>query len=373
MKTLQLLWTFCFFLISFYVSAQNIEIYVSDAGNYNNPPWQILKFDEDGKNPEVFIENNLVWPQDILFLEDQGIVLISNLVSVNGYIAKHDMHTGDYLGNFAEEIDGPTRMKIGSDGLLYVLQWSSSDNKVLRYQLNGTFVDEFTSAGVPQSIGLDWDSEGKLYVSSYGGKYVQYFDTDGNDLGAFISANLSGPTNIWFVENGDLLVNDYLGASVKRFGPDGEYLGIYISGLFYPEGVAYLENGNILIGNGGTSAVKMFDPEGNFLEDLVESGAGDLITPNAIVIRDVPAVTIPEKHIKSSFIYPTYGRTFYLDPSFRDGLDSIEIYSLGGAMIEKMAVQDSFVWRAEPHVNGPYLVVARMIDGRQLTQKILVR
>ena len=51
---------------------QNFEIYVSDAGNFANPPWQILKFDQNGQNPALFINTNLNWPQDILFLEDSG-------------------------------------------------------------------------------------------------------------------------------------------------------------------------------------------------------------------------------------------------------------------------------------------------------------
>ena len=100
--------------------AQTTEIYVSDAGNFNNPPWQILKFDEDGNNPSVFINTNLNWPQDIVFLEDESAVLISNLGS--GCITKHDATTGNFLNNFACNIAGPTRTKIGPDGLLYVLQ-----------------------------------------------------------------------------------------------------------------------------------------------------------------------------------------------------------------------------------------------------------
>ena len=47
-------------------------IYVSDAGNFNKPPWQILKYDENGQNSKVFIseDQGLDWPQDIVFLED---------------------------------------------------------------------------------------------------------------------------------------------------------------------------------------------------------------------------------------------------------------------------------------------------------------
>ncbi len=70
-------------------------------------------------------------------------------------------------------------MKIGADSLLYVLQWSGN-GKVRRYELDGTFVDDFTSVGVTQSIGIDWDNDGNLYVSSYGGDNVRKFDTNGN-------------------------------------------------------------------------------------------------------------------------------------------------------------------------------------------------
>ena len=66
---------------------QDYEIYVSDAANFSNPPWKILKFDENGENPEVFIDTVLAWPQDIVFLEDQQVVLISNLNS--GRITKY--------------------------------------------------------------------------------------------------------------------------------------------------------------------------------------------------------------------------------------------------------------------------------------------
>ena len=97
-------------------------------------------------------------------------MLISNLNT--GRITKYNSTTGEFIGDFATGIGGPTRMKIGADSLLYVLQWAGN-GKVKRYQLDGTFVDDFTSVGVPQSIGIDWDNDGNLYVSSYGADNVQ--------------------------------------------------------------------------------------------------------------------------------------------------------------------------------------------------------
>jgi hypothetical protein len=264
------------------VLAQEFEIYVSDARGFATGPWQILKYDENGQNPEVFINSNLGWPQDILFLEGQGVVLISNLNT--GLINRHNADTGAFINNFATGLNGPTRMKIGPDGLLYVLQWNNNA-PVRRYELDGTFVDNFTSQGVNQAIGLDWDTSGNLYVSSYNGDFVRRFDSNGNDLGFFIETNLVGPTNIWFDDEGNLLVSDYDGGAVRLFDSGGNFQEDLILGLVNPEGVDFYPNGDILIGNGGTSSVRRYDSEGNFVSNVVSSGAGNLLTPNAVVLR----------------------------------------------------------------------------------------
>lgn len=258
------------------------NVYVSDAGNFQNPPWQILKFDNTGRNPSVFINTNLAWPQDILFLEQSNEVLISNLSS--GRITRHNATTGAFIDDFATGISGPTRMKIGPDGLLYVLQWNGP-GIVLRYNLDGSLVGEFNTVGVSQSIGMDWDTNGNLYVSSYNGDLVRRFDSNGDDLGIFISSNLAGPTNIWFDETGDLLVSDYDGTAVKRFNANGNYEDDFLRGLGNSEGIGILPTGNILVGNGATSSVKMFSSSGTFIRDFIPSGSGNLIAPNAVVIR----------------------------------------------------------------------------------------
>lgn len=268
-------------------SAPRTEIYVSDAGNFSSSGFKILKFNESGKFPEVFIDKNLAWPQDIVFLENEGTVLISNLNSNS--IGRFNASTGDYIDDFATGIDGPTRMKIGEDDLLYVLQWKG-DGLVKRYQLDGTFVDDFTSVGVSQSIGLDWDSDGNLYVSSFDGKSVRKFDTSGNDLGLFVSTNLSGPTNIWFDGSGNLYVNDWQGNAVKKFDASGDFVSTFISDVVRPEGVAFLENGNILIGAGNTTnpgTVRMYSSDGTYINNIVEAGTTNLMNTNAVVLRKV--------------------------------------------------------------------------------------
>lgn len=346
--------------------AQSYAVYVSDAGNFNNPPWQILKYDENGQNPEVFINSNLAWPQDILFLEDSNVVLISNLNS--GTINRHNATTGDYLNNFASGISGPTRIKIGPDTLLYALQWSGN-GKVLRYELDGTFVDEFTSIGVPQSIGLDWDSLGNLYVSSYNTDVVQKFDPNGNDLGVFVSSNLVGPTNIWFDENGDLLVADYNGTAVKRFDSNGNYVNDFLSGLSQSEGVAYLPNGDILIGNGNTSSVKRFDSSGNPLPDFVSSGSGGLLTPNAVVVRTIQNAALEKQAIDELIIAPTHGDVFSIEGK---GNYEMSVVNLAGQLIYHCQFVDQFSFDARRFSQGMYLLTVQNESGGFRQQKVWV-
>lgn len=364
--------TFCISLLLPLLSlSQSLEIYVCDAGNFNNPPWQILKFDENGENPSAFISTNLNWPQDILFLEDSGTVLISNLGS--GRITRHDKVTGVYLSDFATGINGPTRMKIGPDSLLYVLQWNGL-GKVRRYTLAGMFVDEFTSVGVSNSIGIDWDADGNLYVSSYNGDFVRKFDTAGVDMGIFVNSNLAGPTNIWFDNNGELLVADYDGTAVKRFSSTGSFLGNFLTGLGNCEGVGFLPNGDILIGNGGTSSVKQFDSTGTYIQDFISSGSGNLLNPNAVVIRNLTATSIadPDK-LTSQVIYPTLGHEFYLHPESARRIEELSIFSLSGSLVLRMQSPSDQFWNADGYPEGMYLVRIRFRDGSVAAQRIQVR
>ncbi len=356
-------------LISGSLQAQKFDIFVSDAGNFNTPPWRILKFDPKGHNPQVFINTNLGWPQDILFLGD-SVVLISNLSS--GKITKHHTATGTYIGDFATGLAGPTRIKIGPDSLLYVLQWNGA-GIIKRYNLNGTFVDDFTTTGVTQSIGLDWDAKGRLYVSSYNKDHVRRFDKNGNNLGIFINSNLAGPTNIWFDSNGHLLVSDYDGTAVKRFDTTGAFVSNFLTGLSKSEGVAVYPNGDILVGNGATSSVKHFDGSGNFIGDIITMGTANLKNPNAVVLRENPTFRINEaKSTKPQPLYPSAGREFLIDKSLLPKIDSSTVFNLKGEIISKSIVTDTVVWEASAVENGFYIIKLFWNDGSQSSQKVEV-
>ncbi len=355
-------------------TAQEIEVWVSDAGGFNNPPWFVYKTDVNGENLEEVMDqtDNIEWPEDIFFLEEENAVLVSNLSSSSGNISKHNIDTGDFIELFADVAGGPTRMKLGADGLLYVLQWSNSINKVLRFQLDGTFVDEFTSVGVPQSIGLDWDADGNLYVSSYGGSFIQKFDPDGNDLGPFINSGLAGPTNIFFDKNGsgDLIVFNWNNGRVKRFDSNGNFIEDLITGVSQCEGFDFMANGDILIGVGGSGSVKRYDSEFNFIEDFI--AAGTLLTPNAVRIREVP-LSIPEYEIDQNFINPTIGTRFSVISNYSQNLKLIQVYSISGKLIEIIDTNKTKTWYADKYAEGIYLLKAIAENGGSLSQKVVVK
>lgn len=354
----------CLLLLPLHLAFSQVQLYVCDAGNFNNPPWQILKFDANGENGEVFIDENLAWPQDIVFT-GLGAVIISNLNT--GTITRYNAATGEYLGDFAMGIGGPTRMKIGADGLLYVLQWTGNGN-VLRYELDGTFVDEFTSVGVTQSIGLDWDSAGNLYVSSYSGGTVRKYDSSGNDLGLFVDAELSGPTNIYFDENDNLFVLDWNAGNVEQFDPAGNYVGTFIDGLSQPEGIDFLPNGDILIGDGGTSSVKHFDSSGNFIEDLVASGASGLLQPNAVILQD-PALGVPEQEKTTFFVTPSIGTAFFISKDAARLFETIRIYDTQGKLITTISTDETPHWDASQLAEGIYFLKAESTTQRVIVKK----
>ena len=289
---------------------QPFEVYVSDTPNFVQPPWQILKYDENGQNPRVFITENLAYPHDLVFLEDSNTVLVSNYNS--GTIDRYNATTGQHLGILTDFVAGPTRMVIGPDNLLYVAQ-DGGNNRVRRFQLDGTFVDDFTNLGLTRPLGMAWDSQGNLYVSSYDGQLVRRFGPDGLDQGNFISTNLTGPTNIWFRNNGELLVADYDAGDVKGFSPQGAYLGVFIQGLSQTEGVDLLPDGDILLGNGGTDSVKQFSATGIPKGDFIASQSGGLMQPNAVVVRTLESDFVINAGINDAWFNPaTVGQGFLI-------------------------------------------------------------
>ncbi len=372
MKTLKLLFYFTFCSLAFSLNAQTLAVYVSDAANFNSGPYQVAKYDENGAFLGQLLndDDGIVWTQDMIFLDSEEAVLISNLGAA-GIISKHHWATGNLIENFAEGLGGPTRMKVGPDGKLYVLQWSNTDNRVLRFELDGTPLGDFTATGVPQSIGIDWDSNGDLYVSSYGGSFIQKFNgTTGADMGTFISG-LSGPTNIFFEASGNLVVFNYNSGVIERYDPAGNYIEDLITGVNGCEGFDFFPNGDILIGVGSDGSVRRYDSNYNFIENFVEPGT-TLLTPNAIVIRDDIPLSVADIAHDISFVTPSIGTQFRISDEAAMRYDTIQVFDTIGRLVETLEPETSMNWDASKLIEGIYFITASE-NGQKSTQKIVVK
>ncbi|MBK9270496.1 MAG: hypothetical protein IPM48_02775 [Saprospiraceae bacterium] len=370
MKINTIIGFFVIYFLSITASSQG-SYYISDAGNFNNGPYQILKCNADGSNVQVFTKQLLAWPQDILFLEDKGIVLISNFTSNS--IDRYNANTGTYVSKFTTGIQGPTRMKIGKDSLLYVLQWLG-DGKVKRYDLEGNFVDNFTELGVSNSIGMDWDLQDNLYVSSYDGKYVQKFGPDGKSLGRFIANGLAGPTNIQFLENGNWMVLDYNGATIKLYDGAGKFIKNLVSGVLNCEGLHIHSDGSFLIGVGQNASVRKYDVEGRFVGHLFTPGTLQLKNPNAVVFRkDVTATRDENKIVKADFLQETGRHQFQIvDVEFTKEITTVQLLDAEGKTILTRDVRRNQTLDLSALSAGVYLALGMSAVRKAYRQKIVI-
>jgi sugar lactone lactonase YvrE len=369
MKQFKIFKTAILLMFASIVMAQDYEVYVSSTGDST-----IKRYDQNGNYQGDFVEalsGGLNRPQDLLFTENNTLIVSGFL---NTQIKEYNASNGDYIGNFSTgySLSQPTRMVVGPGELIYVVQWDLGNNKVVRFDLDGNFVDEFTSIGVPQGIGIDWDNDGNMYVASWGqgnNGYVQKFDSMGNDLGMFIdSAILQGPTNIWFDDNGNLLVMDWSIGIVRRFDSNGNYIDDLITGMANPEGVAFLSNGNLLVGDRGTDTVELYDENGNFLDNFTfGNGLND---PNAILITD-NILSVPDHKKNAVFVTPSIGNRFHINTQISSEFDQLSVYDSQGRKID-IIDPNSAIWDTSSYAEGMYFLITG-VQGRRVYQRIIIK
>lgn len=233
-------------------------------------------------------------PQEVFFHPVTRHLLVTGFV--NSKIKMYDGETGAFISDFntGYNLSSPTKMILGSDSLIYVTQWGG---KVVRFTLDGDFVDEFSSIDIPAGLGMVWDDDDNLYVTSWGTNgfdgQVYKFDSEGNSQGAFINSDiLEGPVGIWRDNAGNFYVVDWRLGSVLRFDSAGNFIDTFISGTERTEGHAFRSDGAILLCNVSISQVKRYNADGSFNEIFINGG---LAGPNAITFG--PSMITPTDHI----------------------------------------------------------------------------
>jgi len=324
------LWSFAQFGSSVYVSNRGGDaVYVYDTGgNF------LTEFVQSGAG-------GLDGTEDILFLPD-GTVLVSGFN--NDAIKQYDAN-GNYIGDFSTgyTLMTPSKMSLGPDSLVYITQWGGSQ-KMVCFDLNGNFVDEWTDIAVPNGLYHVRDSAGVLYVAAYGNGMdgrVMKFDVDGTYLGDHIGSTvLQGPTTPWFTGSGSMMVADWTTGFVREFDATGNLLGTFISSIAEPEGVAFLPNGDILIGDWQQDAVHWFDAAG-VSQGLFASGGG-LVDVNGVRVGPLVSVfSVGENHsqLHELSISPNIGSGPF---SFGlNGADRVEVINVDGRLVHAENVPGS--------------------------------
>lgn len=351
------------------VAQTAVEVLVNNRGNN-----AIQKYDATGQYLGDFISpssGGLNGPEDIIFHPD-GTVLVTG--HNNTSIKKYDGKTGSYISDFSKgyQLKKPSKMSIGPDSLIYVTQWDATQNKVVRFDLQGNYVDEFTSIGAPEGLGHVWDKNKNFYISIYGmggNGTVHRFDSAGNDMGVFINSTiLQGPTNIWWDTNGDLLVEDWTTGKVQRFDSSGQFKSTFVTGMTNPEGIAFLPDGNMLIGDWGKDAVHLVQPDGTLAGYFCVGNA--LADPNCVKVRLVPGVNVEEVEQIVFSVTPTIGQKFTIATNNKKNTRVVVLNS-SGQVIEEIQPSATVVWYAQDYPDGLYYIVVSTA-GQTKTEKVFV-
>ena len=274
---------------------------------------------------------------------------------VSGYwstVHVYDACTGAFLRELdsRDRIQGAQAVRLGPDGLLYVI---SEETSTIHKYRNDTlaYAGEFTRTGPTGPTGLAFDATGNAFVGGYRTQDVRRYGRDGALSATVVApraAGLGGPDNgLVFGPDGNLYVPGYDSHSVVRWDPrtgqasvavaartagirntrgllparDGQHLFITAEGsgqllrwnlasgavsllrgsLSRPTGIDYAPDGNLLVVS-GEAVVKLDPATGETLSTVVNVGAGGLSGPVFVaVIAKASAPVVDAAQVGSQF------------------------------------------------------------------------
>ncbi len=187
---------------------------------------------------------------------------------------------GNFNGNLV--FSGPVSVLPNYDGTMWVAAYNS--NEVLLLNQNGQVIDRLTGPinGFDRPADILKLSDGKLVVSeaqgdrlavlNKHGHFIKYIGEKGRDLGQLV-----GPTYLAKDSYERIYVSDYGNRRIDVFDSEGEALYFFgtkqngFDGLKGPTGVCVLDE-RLFIADDQKGCIYEFDLAGNFIRYLVEEG-----------------------------------------------------------------------------------------------------
>ncbi len=199
----------------------------------------------------------------------------------------------------------PAGVAVDSHGNVYVAD--SGNNRIQKFDSNGTFLAKWDSSGSPVDVAVD--STGNVYVVDTLNNRVQKFDSNGTfdkewgspgtGIGQF-----NQPTGVAVDSAGNVYVADQLNHRFQKFDGDGNYLSEWGSlgagdGQFNrPTDVAVDSAGNVYVVDSGNYRIQKFDSGGGLIKwGSLGVGNGQFVSPAGIAVDGMGNVYVTERII----------------------------------------------------------------------------
>lgn len=219
-------------------------------------------------------------------------------------------------------------------------------------QLSGLVFDTtLNPLNIP--VGLDADSQGRVFVAEDSGREISVFDQNGAFIESFgqpgtrqqEGAFFERPHSVAVDPLGNIFVVDTWNFRIRKFTPSYGYItgwgqevtdGFEASvsptdGMWGPRDIAIDDNGLVYISDTGNKRVRVYTSEGEFVRDIGSGGTGDgqLNEPSGLAINN-----------GLLYVADTWNRR-------------VAVFTLDGAFVQNFEVRG---WREELG-NRPYIAV----------------
>ncbi len=148
------------------------------------------------------------------YVADSGTHSIKKIASSGGVLST-------ITGPDDAKISTPTAVAVDNNNLAFYVA-DSTNNRIEKFALNGTFVTKWGTAGngngqfnSPSNLTVDYD--GNVYVLDSGNKRVQVFSPDGIFLTMINGGGLINPAGITIGKGGDILISDIANQTIKQY------------------------------------------------------------------------------------------------------------------------------------------------------------